>query len=172
MLFSATFPLAHNASATLISFLFLSDLSLFTHTPRSARMLLSLFSWPVPSHCKFQLQHHSPFYSNLMFSFFSLSYTNLLFSFISSHISVQCFIDSVYNCLLSIHLTNQIKILWDQDSRVSCLVTTQCLTHSTCEIQINGDVNDHLPLNHPRIYKPDRRKKISFPIKLSILHRG
>jgi len=118
------------------------------------------------------LQHQSPFYSNLMFSFSSLSYTNLLFSFISSHISVQCFTDSVCNCMLNIHLTNQIKILWDQESRVSCLVTTQCLTYSTCEIQINGDVNDHLPLNHPCIYKPDRRKKISFPIKPSILHGG
>ena len=39
-----------------------------------------------------------------------------------------------------------------------CLVTTQCLMHCTCEIQINGDVNDHLPLNHPCIYKPSRKK--------------
>lgn len=44
--------------------------------------------------------------------------------------------------------------------QVSCLSgDKQSLKYCTCEIQKNGDLNDHLPLNHPCICKPDRRKK-------------
>lgn len=113
------FPLAHNASTTLISFLFLSHLV-------SSHTLLALPECSYfYSHDQFLLilsagSSITPFYSNLMFSFLYLSLIPTYYCPSLPHISVQCFIDFVY-FMLNIHLTNQIKILWDQESRVSCL---------------------------------------------------